>query len=40
MTKMSMIAFKMKYTSFIFMGEDLTEREIQMIINEADVDHD
>ena len=37
---MSMIAFKMKYMSFIFMGEALTEREIQMIINEADVDHD
>ena len=30
-----MIAFKMKYMSFIFMG-----REIQMIIDEADVDHD
>ena len=32
---MSMIAFKMKYMSFIFMG-----REIQMIIDEAVVDHD
>ena len=37
---MSMIALKMKYMSFIFMGESLTEREIQMIIDEADVDHD
>ena len=37
---MSMIAFKMKYMSFIFIGEALTEREIQMIIDEADVDYD
>ena len=37
---MYMIAFKMKYMSFIFIGEALTEGEIQMIINEADVDYD